>query len=52
MKSLVGEGRQAFTLTGDFNAVIDLDGLAVVDFFLGAFAEAGVVEVLKMRHGV
>lgn len=44
------EGRGELTLAGKLDGVADSDGLAVAEFFLAAFAEAFVVEVLEVRH--
>jgi hypothetical protein len=38
------------TLAGDLDAVVDADGLAVVQVFSLLLAEAGVAEVLEVRH--
>lgn len=38
----------ANTLAGNLNEVANADGLAAVKVLFGAFAEAGVVEVLEV----
>jgi diaminopimelate epimerase len=44
-------GREvSVTLAGDLDAVVDADGLAVVQGFSLLLAKAGVVEVLEVRH--
>ena len=37
-------------MAGDLDAFVDADSLAVIKDILGALAEAGVVEILEMRH--
>ena len=38
------------TLPGYLDAVINAYSLTVIELLLGSFPEAGVVEVLEMRH--
>jgi hypothetical protein len=39
-----------YTLARNFDTIVDTNGLAVVDVFPRALAEAGVIKVLKVGH--
>jgi hypothetical protein len=42
--------RRKFTLSRELNQVANTHGLVVVEVLDGPFAEAGVAEVLQVRH--